>query len=277
MSVHLLAIFFMLSASPTVTIEDDPVTDRAVRPLTSILVFSKTAGFRHGSIEPGQKALKEIGKVHGFTVETTEDSKRFNEAELKKYQVVVFLNTTGDVFDAEQQTAFEGYIKSGGGYVGIHAASDTEYDWPFYGKVVGAYFAGHPAVQPAKIRVSDRSHPSTSFLPEIWERTDEWYNFREFPNHVKVLAWLETDSYEGSSMPGKHPAIWCHDIDLGRALYTVGGHTDATFDEPLFRQHMAGAIYWAAGHDDWKAPTADKKETKKKTSPEKTEKTGDSR
>ncbi len=243
-------------------------------PVTSVLVFSKTGGFRHGSIPQGQKALKAIGEKHGFRVETTEDSGRFNETELKKHQVIIFLNTTGDILDAGQQTAFEGYLRSGGGYVGIHAASDTEYDWPFYGKVVGAYFAGHPAVQPAKIRIEDSSHPATSFLPKIWERTDEWYNFREFPKHVKVLAWLDTDSYQGSSMPGKHPAIWCHDIDLGRAFYTVGGHTDATFEEPLFRQHMAGAIYWAAGHDDWKPSQSEKKPEKKSPTPEKKEKSG---
>ncbi|NCF56155.1 MAG: hypothetical protein GWP41_07815 [Planctomycetia bacterium] len=277
MSVHLLAIFFMLISSPTGAIEDDPVTDKAVRPLTSILVFSKTAGFRHGSIESGQAAFRGLGKKYGFAVEVTEDANQFSEAQLRKHQVIVFLNSTQDLLDGNQQKGFEGYLRSGGGYVGIHAASDAEYDWPFYADVVGAYFVDHPAIQSAKINITDHDHPATSFLPKVWERTDEWFNYNRVPQHVQVLAWLDTDSYQGSSMPGKHPAVWCHHVDLGRAFYTAGGHTDTSFQEPQFLHHLAGAIYWAAGHDDWKAPKSIDSEVKKKPTPQKIEKTGDSR
>ena len=246
-------------------------------PLKSVLVFSKTSGFRHGSIEPGQSAIRALGKKHGFAVAVTEDSSEFTETNLRQYQVIIFLNSTQDLLDGNQQKGFEGYLRSGGGYVGIHAASDAEYDWPFYEHVVGAYFVDHPHIQTAKINVTDHSHPATSFLPKVWERTDEWFNYHRVPKHVQVLAWLDTDSYEGSKMPGKHPAIWCHHVDLGRALYTAGGHTDASFSEPLFLQHLGGAIHWAAGHDDWKAPKSEDKPLKKTPLPEKIEKSGDSR
>ena len=243
-------------------------------PLQSILVFSKTGGFRHSSIEPGKAAFISLGKKHRFKVSTTEDAGQFTEANLRQYQVVVFLNSTQNLLDPNQQKGFEGYLRSGGGYLGIHAASDAEYDWPFYEHVVGAYFVDHPPTQKAKINVIDRSHPATSFLPEVWERTDEWFNYHRVPPHVKVLAWLDTDSYEGSKMPGKHPAIWCHQVDLGRAIYTAGGHTDASFSEPLFLQHLTGALYWAAGHDDWKPSQNDSKPEKKSPTPEKKEKSG---
>jgi type 1 glutamine amidotransferase len=218
--------------------------------LQSILVFSKTSGFRHGSIQSGRKAIESIGKKYGFQVELTEDPALFTEAKLKKHQVVVFLNTTQDVLAEPQEKVFEQWIRGGGGYLGIHAASDTEYQWSFYGHLVGAYFSGHPRVQPAIVEVKNRKHPATAHLPEKWQRTDEWYNFKKFPEHVKVLAYLDTDSYEGSTMKGKHPAIWCHEVDQGRALYTVGGHTQQSFSEELFLKHLYGAIWWAAGHDD---------------------------
>ena len=242
-----------------------PATDSTMKKgLTSILVYSRTSGFRHGSIGAGKKALANLGKKNGFQVEITEDPTAFSEEKLRAHDVVVFLNTTQDVLDAQQESAFEGWIRSGGGYVGIHSASDTEYDWTFYGHLVGAYFSGHPRVQQATIEVKNRQHPATAHLPEKWVRTDEWYNFKEFPQHVEVLAYLDTDSYQGSSMKGKHPAAWCHQVDLGRGFYTVGGHTNESFSEPAFIQHLYGAIWWAAGNDG-AAPV--KNPTQKKTKP----------
>ncbi|MDE0961237.1 MAG: ThuA domain-containing protein [Planctomycetota bacterium] len=232
--------------------------------LESILVFSRTAGFRHGSIKAGQKAIRAIGEQNGFQVQVTEDPALFSESELKKHQVVVFLNTTQDVLAKPQEQLFEQWIRAGGGYVGIHAAADTEYQWSFYGHLVGAYFSGHPRVQTALIEVKNQQHPATAHLPKKWSRSDEWYNFKKFPEHVEVLAYLDTDSYEGSTMKGKHPAIWCHEIDQGRALYTVGGHTDQSFSETLFLQHLHGAIWWAAGHDE--APAAQAQQSPQKNS-----------
>ena len=217
----------------------------------SALVFSKTAAFRHSSIPAGIAAIEELGEEHGFEVTATEDAAAFTSENLAQYDVVVWLSTTGDVLNNQQQAAFEEYIQNGGGYAGIHAASDTEYDWPWYGELVGAYFASHPPGTPtATVVVEDPAHPSTAHLPARWERTDEWYSFRSNPRgDVHVLASLDESTYAAGSgaMAPDHPIAWCQDYDGGRAWYTGGGHTDASFSEPAFRDHMLEGIRTAAG------------------------------
>jgi len=213
-----------------------------------VLVFSKTAGFRHDSIPEGITAVRQLGETNGFTVDATEDAAAFTSRNLRRYDAVVFLSTTGDVLDAAQQTAFEGYIRHGGGYVGIHAAADTEYDWEFYGGLAGAYFQSHPAIQPATVTVEDRAHPATSGLARTWNRTDEWYNYRSNPREkAHVLASLDESSYTGGTMNGDHPIAWCQNYQGGRAFYTGGGHTKESYADPLFRQHLAGGIRYAIG------------------------------
>ncbi|MEV5493158.1 ThuA domain-containing protein [Streptomyces bobili] len=213
-----------------------------------VLVFSKTAGFRHDSIPDGVAALKELGATDGFTVHATEDAGAFTPANLRRYDAVVFLSTTGDVLDDTQQRAFEDYIHRGGGYVGIHAAADTEYDWPFYGGLAGAYFQSHPAIQPATVDVEDHAHPATSALPRSWIRTDEWYNYRSNPrDRAHVLASLDESSYTGGTMRGDHPIAWCQDYQGGRAFYTGGGHTKESYADPVFRRHLVGGILYAVG------------------------------
>ncbi len=231
---------------------------RNVEPTLEVLVFSKTAGFRHASIPDGIKAIRELGRagekgVDGttFKVTATEDSAIFNRDSLPGFDAVVFLSTTGDILDKKQQEAFEAYIRDGGGYVGVHAAADTEYSWPWYGKLVGAYFKGHPRIQPADVVVEDRTHRSTRMLPGIWNRTDEWYVYRENPRaRVRVLASLDESTYEGGGMNGDHPIAWYHEFDGGRSWYTGGGHTSESFREPLFRAHILGGILWAADAKD---------------------------
>ena len=172
----------------------------------------------------------------------------FSDSVLATFDVVVFLSTTGDVLGAGQQQALERFVKGGGGYVGIHAASDTEHDWPWYGELVGAYFASHPEIQEATVRVLDSDHPSTSMLPAEWIRTDEWYNYRESPTgRVHVLARLDESTYDGGANGDDHPIAWCHVHNGGRAWYTGGGHTVESFDEPLFRAHILGGIEYASG------------------------------
>nr|WP_312881202.1 ThuA domain-containing protein [Actinomadura alba] len=213
-----------------------------------ILVFSKTAGFRHDAIPAGITALRELGAANDFTVDATEDAGAFTTANLSGYQAIVFLLTTGDVLNAAQQTAFESYITAGGGYAGVHAAADTEYDWPFYGGLVGAYFASHPAIQQATIRVEDRAHPSTAHLPAAWQRTDELYNYRTNPRGtVHVLATLDESTYTGGSMGGDHPIAWCQAYRGGRSWYTGLGHTIESYSEPAFRAHLLGGVRYAAG------------------------------
>ncbi|NNM01114.1 MAG: PKD domain-containing protein, partial [Gammaproteobacteria bacterium] len=214
-----------------------------------VLVFSKTAGFRHGSIGAGIAAIQDLAAANDFGVTATEDASQFTLANLGTYDAVIFLNTTGNILDAAQKAAFEQYIQAGGGFVGIHSASDTEYSWPWYAGLIGAYFRGHPPGTPnADVLVLDRAHPSTSFLPRRWNRTDEWYNFRTNPRgDVHVLGVVDEDSYSGGTMGQDHPIMWCHDYDGGRAWYTAMGHTSGSYSEPQFRQHILEGIKWAAG------------------------------
>ena len=181
----------------------------------------------------------------------TEDATAFTEANLEQYEVVIFLSTTGDVLNPSQQVAFENYIKAGGGYAGIHAASDTEYDWPWYGELVGAYFNNHPNGTPtATVKVEDPAHPSTAGIEPLWQRTDEWYNFRSNPRtKVHVLASMDETSYApgAGAMGAEHPIAWCQDYDGGRSWYTGMGHTDAAFGDPKFLGHILGGIQTAAG------------------------------
>ncbi|TKD64997.1 ThuA domain-containing protein [Flavobacterium sp. ASW18X] len=212
-----------------------------------VLTFTKTAGFRHKSIEKGVKTLREIGRENGFIVLQTETSADFNLENLKNYKCVVFLNTTMDVLNDQEQKAFERYIQGGGSFMGIHAAADTEYNWPWYGKLVGAYFAGHPNnpnVRTARINVVDKMHACTAHLPSVWERTDEWYNYKNINPDINVLMKLDETSYEGGTNGDNHPIAWYHEFDGGRAFYTGSGHTDATFDEPHFRKHLLEALLW---------------------------------
>jgi type 1 glutamine amidotransferase len=224
-----------------------PQAPAQAAPLTNILVFSKTAGFRHDAIPAGIAAIQQLGAANGFSVTATEDAGQFTTANLAQYQAVVFLSTTGDVLNAAQQTAFEQYIASGKGYVGVHAAADTEYDWPWYGGLVGAYFQSHPAIQQANVRVEDRTNASTAHLPQTWTRSDEWYNYRTNPrSRVRVLASLDEASYSGGSM-GDHPITWCQNYGGGRAWYTGLGHTQQSYSEANFTRMLLGGLQIAGG------------------------------
>ncbi|MDG4809973.1 ThuA domain-containing protein [Micromonospora sp. WMMD1120] len=223
-------------------------TPASAAPLTKVLVFSKTAGFRHSSIPNGIAAIQQLGSANGFTVTATEDANQFTTSNLAQYQAVVFLSTTGDVLNSSQQTAFESYIAAGGGYVGVHAAADTEYDWAWYGGLVGAYFSSHPAIQNATVRIEDQTNPSTAHLPATWVRSDEWYNYRTNPrSSARVLANLDESSYSGGSMSGDHPITWCKAYGGGRAWYTGLGHTEASYTDPNFTRMLLGGLQVAAG------------------------------
>jgi cytochrome c len=217
----------------------------------SVLVFSKVNGYYHDSIPAGQEAITELGAEHGFDVTVSDDATIFTDAGLAPFDAVVFNNTNsrdGSILDAAQRAAFERYITKGGGYAGIHSASGTEYDWPWYGRLMGAFFDKHPAVQPLKVQVDDRAHPSTRDLPQVWERTEEPYDFRTNPRGtVHVLASYDTRSYTGHTMGADHPISWCQDFEGGRSWYTGLGHDAAAYDDAAFRSHILGGIEWAAG------------------------------
>lgn len=211
------------------------------------MVFAKTKGFHHASIPYGVAAITKLGKENNFAVESTSDAGYFIAERLKKYGAVIFLSTTGDVLNGTQQLAFERYIQAGGGFVGIHSATDTEYDWPWYHKLVGAYFANHPKLQKATINVIDKNHSSTFFLRDKWERFDEWYNFKSVNPGIKILTTLDETTYVGGTMGNNHPFSWYHYFDGGRAFYTAGGHTNESYSEALFLRHLLGGIVYAIG------------------------------
>ncbi len=217
-------------------------------PRYRVLVFSKTEGFRHSSIPDGIAAIWRLGEKNNFKVDATENADVFRPDNLAQYKAVIFLSTTGDILNAAQQQAFEGYIASGGGFVGVHAAADTEYEWPWFGELVGGYFKSHPKQQHATIKVEDREHISTKHLPARWTRWDEWYNYQENPRQkVHVLASLDAGTYDGDEMSGDHPIAWLREVGGGRSWYTGLGHTEASFVEPEFLAHLLGGIEWAAG------------------------------
>ena len=216
-------------------------------PPARVLVFSKTAGYRHESIEVGKKVLMAMGAANRFTVDTTEDAARINEASLKRYAAVVFLSTTGNILDRTQEIDLERYIQAGGGYVGIHAASDAEYDWRWYGRLVGAYFSGHPDQQDAALHVVDAKDASTAHLPAEWKRKDEWYNFKSLAPDLHVLLTIDENSYKGGTNGAMHPMAWYHDVDGGRAWYTELGHTVDSYSDSLFLKHVLGGIRYAIG------------------------------
>ena len=219
-------------------------------PRFSILVFSKTdtAGYRHASIPAGIEALRSLGTRHYFAVDASEEATVFESDSLASYDAIVFLNTSGEVLNARQQAAFEEYVRAGGGFVGVHGAAATEYDWSWYRRHVGAHFDDHPEVQSATVRVANGSHSSTSDLPDSWTRTDEWYNYRTDPSDsVNVLLTVDETTYDGGTMGDEHPVAWLHTHDGGRSFYTGLGHTAEGYSNPKFQRHLLKGIEWAAG------------------------------
>ncbi|MFD2871242.1 ThuA domain-containing protein [Mucilaginibacter ximonensis] len=220
-----------------------------------ILVFKKTAGFHHGSIPLAAAAIMKLGQENSFLVDTTTDAGKITENNLKKYAALVFASTTGDILDAAQQHDLQRYMEAGGSFVGIHAAADAEYRWPWYGRMVGGYFAHHPAQQMATLTVVDKNFPATSMLPTEWKRKDEWYHYKQVSKDIHVLINLEESSLtynknggdDAFKMGPNHPIAWYHTFENGRVFYTGLGHTDESYSEPLFLQHLLGGIKYAIG------------------------------
>jgi uncharacterized protein len=210
------------------------------------LIYSKTKAYRHECIEPGSQALQSYFSKYGIVSTFTEDSSIFTPQKLKDFDAVMFFQTTGNVLDSTQQVAFENYIKSGKGFVGVHAASDTEYDWPWYGRLVGAYFSSHPDIQPAALIKMDTAHIACKHLPDRWTRTDEWYNFKQAPSGVNVLLTIDEATYKGGEMGINHPMSWYHTLDGGRAFYTALGHTVESYRDTLFLEHVRQGVIWAS-------------------------------
>jgi type 1 glutamine amidotransferase len=212
-----------------------------------VLVFSKTAGFRHQSIPNGVMALKKMGEKHVFSVHASEDATQFTDENLAKYDVVVLMSTTGTIFNDAQKAAFQKFVQSGKGVVGVHSATDTEYEWPWYNQMIGAYFLAHPRQQTLRLHVADRTHPATWHLPENWLWTDELYEFKSLNPAIKVLIQADETTYQpAKAMGANHPMAWYHEFDGGRVFYTALGHVDAVWEDADFLKHLYGGIWYAA-------------------------------
>ncbi|MGW0119686.1 ThuA domain-containing protein [Streptomyces sp. NPDC003327] len=221
-------------------------------PTPDVLVYTRTAGYRHDSIPAGAAALVELAAEQGREAEVTEDPEAFTPERLARCAVVVLLSTTGTVLTDSGRAAFEAYLRSGGALLAVHAAANAEPDWPFYGALLGTRFDGHPALQPGTVVVDAPGHPVTVPLPARWEWTDEWYNFTSNPRgggsgglgDVHVLARADESTYRGGTLGDDHPLVWSRTVDRGRMLFTALGHAPEAYRHPVFRAHLAGALTW---------------------------------
>ena len=213
----------------------------------SVIVLTETQGFvHHEAIKEGVKLITRLGKENQFNVTHTNSSEYLSETELKKSDVLIFLCTTLDVLDDNEQERMKNFIRNGKGFVGIHSATDTEYNWEWYGKLVGAYFLDHPKIQEAKIQTINKEHISTRHLEDIWEIEDEWYNFKDFNPNINELLNLDEKSYSGGKNGEYHPITWYHEFEGGRSFYTALGHKGETYKDERFIQLLLGGILYAA-------------------------------
>jgi len=221
----------------------------------NVLVFSKTVGFRHVSISNGLKMMSELAQQRKWILTATENSELFTPDFLKNFDVIVFLNPTLDVLNDEQQKAFEDFMNTGKGFVGIHSAADCEYDWHYYGETVGAYFKTHPKTQLGTVIFENTTHPT--MVPfkgmESYRTIDEWYTFKENPRpRVNVLARLDETSLDEETMKddkwkmGDHPIIWYQEKGNTRTFYTDFGHTPEAYQDPKIIEHIGCAVDWVA-------------------------------
>lgn len=244
---NLFAIFLVLNLLAC----NEPENIEATYPM-EVLVFTKTAGYQHESIPTAVRTLINLGVDQQFTVDTSSNADIFHIDSLSEYHVVVFLNTSGDVLNEAQQNAFQQYIRAGGGFVGVHAAADTEYDWEWYGNLVGGYFLSHPEIQPATLKRLDDQFAATAFLPDTFSRVDEWYDFKWMSKNVKTLLSIQHSSYKGSVMDStEHAIAWYQHFDGGRSFYTGLGHTEASYtSDSLFLKHLLKGILWAGSQKE---------------------------
>jgi uncharacterized protein len=219
------------------------------KPKPKVLIFSKTNGYHHASIATGIAAIQKLGEENGFSVDTTTDSTRFRPGILKQYAALIFVSPTGTVFGPEEEKALQDYIHHGGGFVGVHAATDCEYKWQWYGDLVGGYFLSHPKQQQARFIVVDPNSPAMQGFPNPWTHFDELYNFKYLNPTIKVLLKIDETSYTGGANGDNHPFSWYHDFEGGRSFYTALGHTDATWSDPLFLHHLLTGIRYAMGKE----------------------------
>ena len=210
----------------------------------SVLVITETKGWVHDSIESGLKLIQNIGNKNNFNVYHSDNSSVITYKNLKEIKTIIFLNTTEEILTDVEQKVMESFIKSGKGFVGVHAAADTEYNWQWYGNLVGAYYRNHPEVMNGKILTIN--HKITNHLDSEWEIEDEWYNFDYVNYDINILLNLDEDSYIGGEHPDYHPITWYHEYDGGRSFYTGLGHTKEVYDDERFIKLLEKGILYAS-------------------------------
>ena len=219
-----------------------PLTPAPVR----VLMLTATAGFRHDAIPTARQVMSSLAiSTREFTVTATEDLSAITASGLTGYDVLFFALTTGELaFTPDQKSAIAAFVGSGKGFMGAHSASDTLYDWPDYGRLVGAYFKDHPWTQSATVIVEDRAHPSTADLGDRFTLNDEFYTFRDNPRpNVQVLLRLDAASVGAS---GDYPLAWAGSFGTGRTYYNALGHFADTWSDTRFQRQLVGAIRWLA-------------------------------
>ncbi|WP_373057570.1 ThuA domain-containing protein [Zunongwangia sp. H14] len=233
----------------------------------NVLLITETDGWHHESIEDGIDAVEDLAARHNFGLERQQEAQKITAERLNAFDAVIFLNTTADIFDEQEQEAFENFIEAGNGYVGVHAASDTEYDWEWYTKLVGRMFHIHPVQQTARLDILEHNFPGLEHFPEKLLWTDEWYEFgEEKTSGLNYLVAVDENSYDpevtwknrdkaengqmqdrvGKGMGDFHPISWYHEYDGGRAFYTALGHIPEIYKNQWFLDHLYGGIYYAA-------------------------------
>ncbi|SDL43528.1 Type 1 glutamine amidotransferase (GATase1) [Catalinimonas alkaloidigena] len=222
-----------------------------------VLVYTRNGeGYVHENRAASVEAIRGLGKTHGFAVDASDDPAVFTDHNLRRYAVLIFSNTNNETFTTQaQKDAFQRYIRQGGGFVGLHSTSGSERQWPWFAQMLGGRFFRHPERQDFDVKVLDRTHPSTDFLPDVWPVKDDECYYLKFLNpdmHVLLAADLSTvtddqkGEYPGDVFGGLCPLAWYHAFDGGRQWYTALGHRPEQYQDPMLLRHILGGIQWAA-------------------------------
>lgn len=212
--------------------------------LPKVLLFTKAEGFYHQSTVSGLEFFRNNAAKWGIELVDTNVSNAFTATHLDQYQIIVLLNNTGRLFTTEEKAALQSFVRKGGSVLGIHAAADAEYDWPWYKQMLGGQFKDHPAIQEARCLVALPSHPSVKGIPKVWVRTDEWYNFNDLASNNQVVLTVDESSYSGGSHGAHHPVSWFREFEGAKIFYTSLGHSKESYEDTLLMQHISGAMEW---------------------------------
>jgi len=219
-------------------------------------------GFVHDNIASSVVVIQQLGKDNGFAVDVSDDPTVFTDTRLQQYRVIIFSNTNNKAFENEEQrAAFQRFIRAGGGFVGIHSATGSERDWPWFWSMIGGTFWFHAPLQKFTVNIVDRNHPSTSFLTgDTWPWEDEFYVMKEQPKglhvllagNIKPLKMHDNQRKFADAMPDSIPLAWCHEFEGGRCWYTALGHKKEYYSDLTFQKHILGGILWAMNQQEKK-------------------------